>query len=147
MVSEEKFVSPPIRLDLGLKGLKFDQARIKFSGIDQAGPSFEGRVFVNNPGADLHTPLTVENGYAGSFHVYGYGIWPEDVGKNPRERLPKPGPARAPIEKTVMATEAVRAAAVQSSEVRITVVPVYPGSTPRPASDALKLSKAEIMVE
>lgn len=147
MESNARFVSPPIRLDLGSKGLRFGQARIKLSGIEQAGSSFEGRVFLNNPTADLHTALTAENGYAGSFHVYGYGIWPADVAKVASERSVKPGPARAPIEKTVIATDAVRAAATQGSEVTVTVVPVYPGSPPRPASDALKLAGADIVIE
>jgi hypothetical protein len=147
MASKEKFVSRTIRLNLGPKGLKFDQARIKLSGIDQAGPSFEGRIFLNNPRADLNTAPTSENGYAGSFHVYGYGIWPEDLGKGSQEQRAGSDSARAPIEKTVIATDAVRAAAMRSPEVSVTVVPVYPDSPPRPATDALKLSKAEIILE
>src|SRR5438067_7855743 len=44
-----------------------------FRGVEQAGPSFEARVFLNNPAADESTLQAPETGYAGSFHVYGYG--------------------------------------------------------------------------
>ena len=147
MQSAVSYVSLPIRLELGSKGLKFGRAQIKFAGIEQAGSSFEGRVFLNNPGADLHTAPTAENGYAGSFHVFGYGVWPQDVGKDPNERAEKTSVARAPIEKSVIATEAVRAAAARGPEVTITVVPLYPGSPPRSAYDALTISEIEILIE
>src|SRR5262245_22746778 len=73
-----KFTSPPIPLNLGSKKDGFDRADIEIFGIDQSGASFEGRVFLNNPDANFSTPLSPEHGYAGSFHVYGYGIWPAD---------------------------------------------------------------------
>jgi hypothetical protein len=145
--SGRRFVSQPIRLDLGSKGLKFGQARIKLRGIEQAGSSFEGRLFLNNPAADVHTALTAENGYAGSFHVYGYGIWPGDVGQRTSKRSVKPGATRAPIEKTVIATDAMRAAATQGLDVTVTVVLVYRGSPPRPAPEALKLDGVDIVIE
>ena len=134
-----RYISPPIRLNLGSKGLNFDRADIEIRGIDQSGPSFEGRLFLNNPRATAETPRTSENGYAGSFHVYGYGVWPADVGKDPAQRKAEPETIRAPIQKTVIATDALRAAAARSPEVTITVVPVYPGDPPRDAGNALKL--------
>ena len=77
--------------------------------MEQAGPAYEGRVFLNNPNADANTPRTAEHGYAGSFHVYGLGV-----------RLPE----KAGIRKSVIATEAVRAAAANNQSVTVTVVPV-----------------------
>jgi hypothetical protein len=44
-----------------------------FHGVDQGGPSFEARVFLNNPAATDATPTTAEHGYVGSFFVYGEG--------------------------------------------------------------------------
>src|SRR5215469_14277961 len=122
MLPRGNSISLPIHVDLGAKGLTFERADIKFSGIEQAGQSFEGRVFLNNPEADLNTPATREHGYAGSFHVYGYGLWPGDIGTEPSERGAQQVTVRAPIEKVVIATEAVRAAASQSPEVVVTVV-------------------------
>jgi hypothetical protein len=140
------FVSRPIRLRLGPQGLNFERAEIRLTGVEQAGPSFEGRVFLNNPNAGLETPKTPENGYAGSFHVYGYGIWPGDLDK---DQALRPGPedaVRAPIEKVVIATEAVRAAASRGPEVTVTVVPVYPGNPPRLAAETLKLNEPSIVI-
>ena len=67
-------------------------------------------MFLNNPEADANTPRTAEYGYAGSFHVYGLGV-----------RLPE----KAAIRKSVIATEAVRAALAKSERVIVTVVPIY----------------------
>lgn len=142
-----RFVSPPIRLNLGSKGLNFDRADIKIYGIDQSGPSFEGRVFLNNPQATVGTDPTPENGYAGSFHVYGYGIWPKDLGKDAATRAAEAkDKIRAPIEKTIIATEAVRKAAAESPQLTITVVPVYSDIPAQDAGDALKLEGAGIVI-
>lgn len=35
--------------------------------------SYEGRVFINNPSANETTELNLENGYVGSYHVFGHG--------------------------------------------------------------------------
>ncbi len=147
MLQTRKSVSQTIVLDLGKNGLAFDRADLKFSGIEQAGNSFEGRVFLNNPMADEHTPTTEQYGYVGSFHVYGYGLWPGDIGKDaPARGTTSEGP-RAPIEKTLIATAAVRDAAAQNSEVTITVVPVYAGQPPRSAMDALKLQAIKVVID
>lgn len=140
-----RYVSAAIPLNLGSKKNGFDRADIEIYGIDQSGASFEGRVFLNNPEANLATPLSPENGYAGSFHVYGYGIWPADV----TDRADKPAAwqgIRAPITKTLIATEAVRRAAGKGNEARVTVVPVFPGNPPRDAGDAFKLEGVRIIV-
>jgi hypothetical protein len=140
------FVSPPIPLTLGPNGLRFSRADIEFYGVDQSGPSYEARVFLNNPDADLDTPLTPESGYAGSFHVYGYGVWPADIGEKRGTRPDDAPTIRAPITKTVIATEAVRAAAKRGPEVTVSVVPVYPGHPPKDACDALKLERVAIVI-
>jgi len=137
MFAKGRFVSPPIRLDLGPRGLNFERADIEIAGLEQAGPSFEGRVFINNPQADLDTPSTPENGYAGSFHVYGYGLRsPEDTGS---------GSAMAPIVKNVIATDAVRAAA-SGKDVTVTIVPVFTGDPPHDTSHALKVDGVTINI-
>lgn len=141
-----KFVSGPIHLALDPKKLDFDRADVEIHGLEQAGSSFEGRIFLNNPNADLHTPLSHEQGYAGSFHVYGYGIWPGDLEKDRSEIAAESESVRAPIQKTVIATKAIRAAAAQGKDVTVTIVPVYPGNPPRDASDALKLDEVRIAI-
>jgi hypothetical protein len=88
----------------------FDRADLVFEGVEQGGSSFEARVFVNNPHADERTARTLDCGYAGAFHVYGYGQRP-------------PGSAR-PITKRLTATAAVREALTRAPELTVTVVPV-----------------------
>lgn len=88
-----------------------------FEGVDQSGPSYEVRVFLNNPDADHHTAPIPENGYAGSFHVYGYGLWP---GKE----AACGGESRAPMTRYLVATEPVRAALAKRDTVTVTAVPV-----------------------
>jgi len=136
----KKFVSPPIDLGLGAAGTDFTRADIHFRGVDHAGPSFEARVFLNNPEADEHTPQTLDHGYAGSFHVYGYGVFPE----GPRTAAGKP--PEAPAERYIMATEAVRRAAHQGKKATVTVVPVVTGMADGNRLDApLKLDGVSIV--
>lgn len=96
-----------------------------FSGVEQAGPSFEGRVFLNNPGADESTERSPAAGYAGSFHVFGYGTPPPPgIAEAQARRAPGDAPV-APIEKRVQVDPAVLAAALARSErLDVTVVPV-----------------------
>jgi hypothetical protein len=133
-------------LSLKAKDGGFDRADIEFQGVDQSGPSFEARVFLNNPGATAETPLTPESGYAGSFHVYGYGGWPADVGQEKTESDGDPEGIRAPIDKSVIATDAVRQAASKGSDVTVTVVPVA-GDPPQDASEALKFKDVRIKLQ
>ena len=142
----EKSLSFPIRLDIGDLQRHFERADIKFTGIEQAGESFECRVFLNNPSADEYTPPTKENGYAGSFHVYGYGLWPGDIAKDPSDRDRQHAIARAPIEKVVIATEAVRAAVSRGPVVTVTAVPVFHGQSPKSASAALTVQDVSILL-
>ena len=145
MISKGKFTTPPIPLKLGSKGLNFGRADILIHGVDQSGPSFEGRVFLNNPKAAFDTPTTPEHGYAGSFHVYGYGIWPDDIAKERKPAEAEADTIRAPIEKDLIATDALRQAGSRGSEVTVTVVPVT-GNPPHDAGDAMKLEGVSIEI-
>jgi hypothetical protein len=145
MFAMGRYVSPPIRLNLGAEGLDFKRADIEVYGVDLSGPSYEGRVFLNNPDADADTPPAPENGYAGSFHVYGYGIWPGDIGKATDASSAGHAGVRAPIQKEVIATEAVRRAAAKGGDIIVTIVPVYHGKALPDASDALKLDGVRIV--
>ncbi|HEY2666924.1 MAG TPA: hypothetical protein VGK51_08805 [Actinomycetota bacterium] len=112
------FRSGSVPVDTAGLGGDFERADIVFDGVEQAGGSFEARVFLNNPEADDSTPRTPEHGYAGSFHVYGYGSYPGE-----------PGPAggqTAPMTRYVTATDAVRAA-LASGDVDVTTVAVGRG--------------------
>jgi hypothetical protein len=90
---------------------------IEVSGLDQAGPSFELRAFLDNPVATAATAPTPANGYAGSIHVYGYD------GGHPGLRESEARP-RLAMTRSIIATDAVRRVAPPSARVAITLVPV-----------------------
>lgn len=100
------------------------RAVIEFTGLDLAGPSYEGRVFLNNPTAGPDTPTAPEQGYAGSFHVYGY--WSGAASERPQHSQGGSSQAKLPVRRNIPATEAVRRAAAEGPTVTVTVVPVLP---------------------
>lgn len=102
-----------------------------FHGVDHSGPSFEARVFLNNPEADQQTPKDAEAGYAGSFYIFGHGGCFGDIGhcEIPQERADpydlRPPHQLTPQKRTVVVTEAVKPLLEKGeTEVRVTVVPV-----------------------
>jgi hypothetical protein len=121
------YTAPPISV------ARFQDVRrveLVFDGVEQAGPSFEARVFLNNPDADESTAKAPETGYAGSFHVYGYGQPPPPAIAEAKTEQPEDGGPIAPIEKRLQADEAaVRVALQGSDQLTITVisVPADPG--------------------
>jgi hypothetical protein len=96
------------------------RGEIVVDGLDQAGPSFELRIFLNNPDADARTEPTEENGYAGSIYVYGYGHG------GPSEDPNAQGAAHTPLTPTrsVLATDAIRRAAADGPTASMTLVAV-----------------------
>lgn len=111
----EAFTAGSVPLGAAVAGAA--RADVVIEGLEQAGPSFGGHVFLDNPDATLDTPRTVEHGYAGSFSVFGQGA-------GAAARAGGTGGAVAPITKHVIATDAVRAAAARGADaVAITIVP------------------------
>jgi hypothetical protein len=110
---------------------------IEFEQVDHSGASFEGRVFLNNPQADENTEPSPENGYAGSFFIFGHGGCFGDEGHCEVDTEPEPvdpyDPRRShplrPVEMSVEATEAVLRTASEGGEITVSVVPVITGLT------------------
>ena len=96
-----KYTSPPIEVRLPAD-VPVSRADIEFEGVEHGGLSYEARVFLNNPDAGPETPPTADNGYAGSFHVYGFGTQMA----RPGETLG--GAAVVPTQRSITATDAVR---------------------------------------
>jgi hypothetical protein len=130
-VTLEARVLPSVAIPLAATGANLERADIVVSGLDQAGPSFELRVFLNNPRADAQTEPVPDTGYAGSVHIYGYGRAPEGAHPGPAAH---PSHPRIPMTRYVIATEAVRAAAAKGPTAAVTLVPV-PIQTPTPEID------------
>ena len=128
------------------------RADLVFYDVEHSGPSYEGRVFINNPDASEETALDLEEGYAGSFTVFGHaGCYGDDESHcHPRagyrdefdHRLPPP---LVPFTKTVIVTEGLQRAG--SSEITVTVVPIVPevegGTEPK---DVMKFGSLRLLI-
>jgi hypothetical protein len=116
----------------------FNRADIEFIGVDHAGSSYEGRIFLNNPTADDRTPRSPDVGYAGSYFIFGHGGCLGDVGHcdiTPRDPFdPRPGHALTPARKVLIATEAIRKL-VRGGELTVTIVPVILSVGPKSPDD------------
>lgn len=114
-------------------GAEFTRADIEFEGLDHSGSTYEGRVFVNNLEADAATAPSPDNGYAGSFYIFGHGGCYGDEGhcdvvpRSPYD--PRPPHGLWPTRKVVVATDAVRRAVAAGDSLTVTVVPVLMSTT------------------
>lgn len=141
-----------VQIPIGGLAREFSRADIEFHELDHAGPSFQGRVFINNADANETTERLEEHGYVGSFHIFGHGGCFGDPGhcdivaRGPFD--PRPAHPLTPALKIVTATDALRSAlAANAEEVTITVVPVIVSTTPKAGrpDDVLKFSHAQIV--
>ncbi|SRR6266545_4077841 len=112
----------------------FARADLEFRGVDHSGPSFEARIFLNNPGAGPETPREASEGYAGSFYVFGHGGCFGEIGhcdiptgnRGPFDKRP-PHPL-TPHFKPVIVTDALKRALKTSRgrKLTVTVVSIVP---------------------
>jgi hypothetical protein len=123
-----RFHSEP--LDLPENRAEVERADLIFYGVDHSGPTYEARIFLDNPRANADTPQTAEAGYAGSFTVFGHGgcfgaeghCAPKDRYSDEFDRRP-PHPL-TPQTVAVTVTEALER--VQGEQVKVHVVTVLP---------------------
>jgi tyrosinase len=111
----ERFVSEPIRIAAAEEDDPIvSRADLVLFGVDHSGDSYEGRVFLNNPDADVDTPRDPAHGYAGSFTVFGHGgCYGEEGHCDPGQRTTdafdrRPPHPLTPFTKTVVVSEALR---------------------------------------
>ncbi|MGO9462973.1 MAG: hypothetical protein ACLQVF_02255 [Isosphaeraceae bacterium] len=106
---------------------EFTRADIEFHGLDHAGATYEGRVFLNLSDANEQTPRNVPE-YAGSFFIFGHGGCLGDPGHcdaEPRRFYdPRSEHPLTPTLKVVMATDALRRAKGGADSITVTVVPI-----------------------
>jgi hypothetical protein len=116
----------------GLREADFSRADLEFYGVDHSGPSFEARIFLNNPQAGAETTKDLEQGYVGSFHIFGHGgcfgdIGHCDVPDAPLHEFDRRLPHQLlPQKKVVIVTEPLKQVlhASRSAKISVTVVPV-----------------------
>jgi tyrosinase len=124
------YTSKPVPIDFAGPEHRYVRSDLEIYGIYHGGPSYEGRIFLNNSKADQTTARTRENGYAGSFYIFGHGGCLGDPGhcevnEEKREeydfRSPHP---LTPAKKKVTVTNTLREIAKTNKTATITVVPV-----------------------
>lgn len=115
------------------------RADLTFSGIDHSGPSFEVRVFFENPEAGPETPTDAGSGFAGAFSVFGHGGCFGAEGhcdvRGPVTAYDRRLPHQLmPATRVLIVTDSVqRAVAAGAETVSVTAVPVV---RPSPLSSA-----------
>ncbi len=72
-IQPEIYKSEIKKLDITKLENDFYRADLIIHGLDHSGPSYEGRVFINNPDANHKTSDESSQGYIGSFFVFGHG--------------------------------------------------------------------------
>jgi len=129
----------------------FSRADLEFIGVDHSGASYEARVFVNNPGANINTPTHEATGYAGCFSVFGHGGCFGDVGhcELPTKRDnfdPRPSHPLLPMKKVVIATNVIKNVMARRTDITVTVVPVVKSWTEKcERYDVIKFDHINLM--
>ncbi len=127
----------------------FASAYLEIGGIKHTGSSYEGLVYLNNPGATPETGADATAGYVGSFHVFGHGgcFGAEGHCEAPDERRRfdnRPLNRAIRMKKRVDVGEALRNAAAAGPELQFTIVARVtdgtPGVEPEGVLDVKRLS-------
>jgi hypothetical protein len=122
------FSSPKIKIYIAKGKFDFYRADLELYGIDHSGPSYEGRVFLNNTEADQNTPMDKKNGYAGSYHIFGHGGCFGDLGHcDVRPRRPYDHRAQHPLTpafKSIVITDVFNRIIKTTNEIVVTIVPI-----------------------
>ncbi len=153
-INSQIFVSTPVHLDIKKLENEFYRADIEIHGVDHSGHSYEGRVFLNNPKADSDTKLNFENGYVGSYHIFGHGGCVGNLGhcdllpqRRPYDK--RPSQDLKPQYKRIIITEFLKMLGQNVTEFIITIVPVLNGpqvdSDKESGSRIVKLDKIGII--
>ena len=152
----DRFDSKPLPLSPSVAAGKFNGAQLIFYGVDHSSRSFEAFSFLNNPDANLETPLENEVGFAGSFVIFGHGGCVGDEGhcrvpeetKDPFDT--RPLHALTPQTKTINITDALKRVCADPDAdreyLRVTVVPLVPRRGEPEPTDVLFFSAMRLVV-
>lgn len=128
------YVSKEISLNIKKLENEFYRADIEIHNVDCSVPSYEGRIFLNNPNANQKTEPILKNGYVGSYNIFGHAGCYGDIGHcdlPPGDRMYdfRPSHHLKPIYKRVVITDALKKLGKNTDKFTITIVPVIPGLT------------------
>jgi tyrosinase len=129
------------------------RADLTFSGLAHSGPSYQVRVFFNNPDAGPDTPLIADEGFVGKFAVFAHGGCFGEEGHcevqppvSPFDR--RQPPQLVPIARYLTVTDAIRDLIGRDEHsVTVTAVPVVRPSalaTPDQAADVLTVDQVAL---
>jgi hypothetical protein len=126
-VIAKTYTSEKIHFNIRELEKEFYRADLVLHGLDHAVPSYEGRIFINNPEAKYDTPTDLEHGYVGSYFVFGHGSCLGDAGHcdvhAERQRFDViPNPLR-PYDLSVIVTDKLKELGRSTEDFTITVVP------------------------
>lgn len=109
-------------------------------GLEQAGPSYEVRVFIGNKSANIGTPLHSQYGFVGTIPIYGYGpsasTIPGAVDQKPRSPMSRELILPKESEKMLSGKQAIP----------LTLIPVHFGKGIS-AEDVFTVDNAELRVK
>lgn len=125
-----RYVSAKRPLDPKTLENRFYRSDLIVEGLRHDCQSYEGRVFINRPDADVADGRDPTKGYAGSYFIFGH---PNCFGGPGHCRVPthyrafdkRPTHPLTPATKRVVITDALRQAANQAKEITIAIVPAY----------------------
>ena len=147
----DRFYAPDVQLSPSTIAGEFTRADLVFYEVEHKGRSFEARVYLNAPEANLQTPLDVEEGYAGSFVIFGHGGCYGDTGhcdvpSGPRDPFDtRPPHGMTPQTKMVEITEALQHPRCAGETVAVTVLPVLPGTEQAQLADVLFFTSMRLL--
>jgi hypothetical protein len=138
MISK-KYTSKPFTLTPSIRQVDFRKANLVFHHVEISASTYQARIFFNNQSAGESTPLTLEEGYAGKFTIFGVGrCWGDEghcmVPDEAREFDQRSPHQLSPREASVDVTEALLRVAIKTARLFVTVVPVIVAT--RSQSDA-----------
>jgi tyrosinase len=133
-IQPKKYTSQPLKLNFSALEKKLYRVDLEFRGIDHSGPSYEGRVFINNPNADQTTEKNISAGYVGSFYIFGHGRCYGDEGhcEVNKERRPydhRPEHPLTPAVKRITITDQIKTLGTATSQFSVTIVPILAGGS------------------
>ncbi len=148
----DRYVSdPPLPLSPAVREGSFGGAQLIFYDVDHSGSSFEALVFLNAPEAGVETPLTPEEGFAGSFVIFGHGgcVGGEghcDYSARPADAFDnRPLHPLTPQTKLVDISAALKRVHADADRLTVTVLPVMPGAEGARLADVLTFSAMRLV--
>jgi hypothetical protein len=133
-IQPKPYVSEKIVFDFDKLGPEFYRADLELQGVDHSGPSYEGRVFINNDTANDDTPTDANNRYVGSYYIFGHGGCYGDVGhcdmRRERTRFNLIPNQLKPENISMIITPIIKDLKNNTQEFKITIVPVLSDSNP-----------------